>query len=138
MLFPTKLRVRISSKLSYPLGAQLISSELASVPQAPSFEIRFFSKYERMETRGQPYQIFTVSYAASDPYFPGWNIIVCPVPRAMRHLVQQTLVRECFPRIREWLEKYASLQSGHRSHCIHVVFDERGEPLLKLEESHAW
>ena len=113
MLFPTKLRVKISSRLSYPVGAELISSELADVPQAQSLEVRFHGKYERMETRGQPYSIFTVSYAGTQSYQPGWSIEVRPVPRALKHAVKETLTSEFFPRIRKWLEDRADLNSRH-------------------------
>ncbi len=42
MLFPTTHKSKISSKLSYPVGAELISAELASVPQAATFGINFY------------------------------------------------------------------------------------------------
>jgi hypothetical protein len=134
MLFPTRLRVKISSSLSYPVGAELISSELAGVPQAQSFEIRFYSKYERMESRGKPYSIFTVSYAGTQSYEPGWSIIVYPVPRALKHTVKKALTAEFFPRIRQWLEKNASLNGRHGAHSLSVVLDESNETLLKLKE----
>jgi hypothetical protein len=136
MLFPTKLRVKISSRLSYPVGAELISSELADVPQAQSLEVRFHGKYERMETRGQPYSIFTVSYAGTQSYQPGWSIEVRPVPRALKHTVKETLSSEFFPRIRKWLEDRADLDSRHGFDALSVVLDENGETLLKLNEWH--
>jgi hypothetical protein len=138
MPFPTRLKVRISSKLSYPVGAELISAELEHVPQAESLEIRFFSKYETTETRGKAYSIFTVSYVGTrSPHFQkGWAIEVRPVPRALKHTVKEALKREFFPRIRQWLQKYADLDSRYGGHSLSVVMDERGETLLKLEEHH--
>jgi len=135
MLFPTKVKARISSKLSYPVGAELISSELASVPQAPSFAVEFLSKYERMEARGQPYWMFIVEFSERD-LWPGWNIRVYPVPRALKHSVRQALISDYFPRIREWLEKHTDLQDRFGYHCIRVLFDASREPPLKLEEHH--
>jgi len=91
MPFPTRLKCKISSKLSYPLGAELISSELSDVPQAQGLEISFFSKYERMETRGEPYEILSVSYHPWETYDSGWRIEVRPVPRELKHLVKVAL-----------------------------------------------
>jgi hypothetical protein len=134
MLFPTKLKVKISSRLSYPVGAELISSELAQVPQAQILEIRFHGKYERMETRGKPYSILMVSYAGAQSYQPGWSIEVRPVPRALKHAVKEALISEFFPRIRRWLEDRADLNSRHGFDAMSVVLDENGETLLKLDE----
>jgi hypothetical protein len=136
MLFPTKLKVKISSRLSYPVGAELISSELAHVPQAQILEIRFHGKYERMETRGKPYSVFTVSYAGTQSYQPGWSIVVRPVPRALKHAVKEALTSEFFPRVRRWLEDRADLNSRHGFDALSVVLDENGETLLNLNEWH--
>ena len=138
MPFPTRVRVRISSKLSYPVGAELITAELEHVPQAESFEISFCSKYETMETRGKAYRIFTVSYLGEQSFHfkNGWSIEVRPVPRALKHAVKEALKREFFPRIRQWLQEYADLDSRYGVHSLSVVMDEGGDTLLKLEEHH--
>ncbi len=135
MLFPTRGRKsRISSKLSYPVGAQEVSTALAGAPQAESIEISFHSKYETMETRGKPYSIFTISYDAASSSWalnPGWSITVRPVPRALKHTVKEALINEFFPRIRQWLEKNGDLTYGFLS--LSVILDESSETLLKLE-----
>jgi len=97
MSFPTKLKVKISSSSLVPVGAELISSELADVPQAQSIEIRFHGKYERMETRGKPYSIFTVSYSGTQSYEPGWKSRFVPFHVALKHAVKETLTSEFFP-----------------------------------------
>jgi len=141
MTFPTRVKAKISSKLSYPLGAELISSELAGVPQARILEINFHAKYERMETRGMPYSILKFSYSGpAGSYHPRsipWSIEVRPVPRALKHTVKESIVRDFFPRIRQWLEKHAGLTSTHGSHSLSVVFDGNCETLLKLQEFHS-
>jgi hypothetical protein len=136
MLFPTKLKAKISRRLSYPVGAELISSELADVPQAQSLEIRFQGKYERMETRGKPYSIFVVSYSGTQSYEPGWSIVVRPVPRALKHTVKEILTSELFPRIRKWLLDRADLDSRDGFDALAVVLNENCETLLKLDEWH--
>ena len=136
MLFPTKVKAKISSKLSYPLGAELISSELADVPQAQSLEISFHAKYEQIETRGKPYPIFTVAYSGTQSYPVGWSIDVRPVPRALKHRIKETFSCELFPSIRKWLGSHAALNSRHGFHALDVVLDEASKALLRLEERH--
>jgi len=89
-----------------------------------------------METRGAPYAIFTVSYAGTQSYQPGWSIEVRPVARALKHRVKATLTIDCFPRIRQWLQKHVDVESRHGYHALPVVLDERDETLLKIEERH--
>jgi hypothetical protein len=134
--FPTRIKAKISSKFSYPLGAELISSELAGVPQAQSFEISFYAKYERIETRDKPYDIFTVSYSGTQSYLPGWRIQVRPVPRTLKHAVKDAMTGEFFPRIRQWLEKHSGLDSTYGGRSLAIIFDENADPFLRLEEWH--
>ncbi len=137
MLFPTRHKSKISSKLSYPIGAELISSELAPVPQAQSFDIRFHDKYEWMETRGEPYPILTVHHNGTADFFDaGWHIAVEPIPRVLKHEIAAALKSEFFTLIRQWLQKDATLNARHGQHEVRVIFDERGETMLRLEEYH--
>jgi len=133
MPFPTRLKCKISGRLSYPVGAELISAELADVPQAASLEIGFFSKYERMETRGQPYEILTVSYTSWGIQDYGWRIEARPVPRELKHSVKEVLTTEFFPRIRRWLKARAGVD---RLDSCGVIFDEKHEPMFKWRDRH--
>ena len=133
MLFPTFRKSKISSKLSYPVGAELISSELATVPQAQSFDIWFRDKHERLKTRGKPYDILEVSYGGPRGYRPGWHIVVEPVPRALKHTIRTALKSEFFPRIRTWLQELGTPNTTYGGAGIRVVFDEKSEIILRLE-----
>jgi hypothetical protein len=131
MPFPTRRKSKISSKLSYPVGAELISSELSDVPQAQGLEISFCSKYERMETRGEPYEILSVSYHPWETYDSGWRIEIRPVPRELKYLTKGALTTEFFPRIRQWLKARAGLNSRYSFDACAVIFDETHEPMFK-------
>jgi len=134
-LFPTKGRKsKISRKLSYPIGAQLISSELSDVPQAQELSVSFRAKYERMAERGEPYEIVTVSYQGNAGFDEGWHIKVRPVPRALKHQIQEALVTDFLPSIRQWLNKHADLGNPHEYRSLAVVFDETDETPLALKE----
>jgi hypothetical protein len=85
-----------------------------------------------METRGEPYPVFRVSYAGTRCYQPGWSIEVRPVPRALKHAVQDAMTTEFLPAIREWLQNIGDLHSQYGQRAISVIMDERGETLLRL------
>ncbi len=50
--------------------------------------------------------------------------------------MSDALKTEFFPRIREWLTKRASLNARYGHHSLSVIFDEKSETMLKLEEHH--
>jgi hypothetical protein len=138
MLFPTRHKAKIASNLSYPVGAELISSELGDIPQAQEVEIGFSNKLEWLSLRGKPYQIFAVTYIGPKSSYrgAGWSIDVRPVPRILKAKVRDGLLRECFPNIRSWLEKHGRLDARYGRHSLSVILDESGEQLLRLEEYH--
>ena len=136
MVFPTRLKVKISSLRSYPVGAELISAQLLGVSQAKALQISFHEKYETLENRDEPYTIFSVSYSGERVSDDGWSITVWPVPRSAKRAVKQMLTTEMFPRIRDWLSRHANLRSRYGFHSIEVIFDERAVTLL-LEERHS-
>jgi hypothetical protein len=133
VLFPTRVKGRISGKLSYPVGAELISAELSEVPQAKNIQISFFNKYERIEDRGRPYSLFHVSYSGEKDYDPGWKITVHPVPRDKKRAVREMMRAQVFPQLRNWLVKYAAAYSRHGYHSFSAIFDEDAMT-LRVEE----
>ena len=137
MIFPTRFKGKISADLSYPVGAELISSELANMPQAGHIDITFRRKYQRLKTRGEPYPIFAVSYVGARADRSAWGIEVGPVSRILKPKVREALTHECFPIIRRWLGKYAGVDSRYGTHSLSVILDETGETFLKLEEYHS-
>jgi len=61
---------------------------------------------------------------------------VQPVPRALKYTIAVALKTEFFPQIRNWLAKYATLDARHGTQIIRVIFNEKSETMLKLEENH--
>jgi hypothetical protein len=104
IIIPTLSKTKISSKLSYPVGAEQISVALASAPQLAEIKLHFYlSRFHgNLVNKGRRYHEFLrVEYTNDsapaqewpiiDPYGcplqGGWEIIVQPVPRAMRSRV---------------------------------------------------
>ena len=136
MLFPTKIKCKIASGLSYPVGAEIVSAELGDIPQASSVQVAFFDKYQRMENRGLPYTILSVCYAGDKSYDPGWNIEIRPVSKPKRAAVKDMLKANVFPRVREWMSKYAAVRSRHSHHTLNVILDETSMT-IRFEEFHS-
>jgi len=117
MLVPTRHKSKISSKLSYPVGAELISAELAAVPLADSFNINFSASQNYfLENRSDAYPILSVLYGgAVEPFEPGGHIRVQPVRRAFKHSVATALKSEFLRRsLIDWRNRPASLPDTAR------------------------
>ena len=63
VVFPTRMKSRISHTLYYLVTAKEISEALANVPQAGALSIDFFH-YQRMKDTGKPYAVLSVRSGA--------------------------------------------------------------------------
>lgn len=139
-MFPTTLRDKLPPFLSYPVGAAVMSRELAGTPQAAEMRLTFNANraLQHKETRRQPYLVLRVNYAhvpmasfgssrimESFGFFdPNWSITVFAVPRDMRQVVVQLMTETGIPRIREWLIAHATLPAFVRRKYLRISFDE--------------
>jgi hypothetical protein len=131
VVFPTRIKSRISQTLSYPVTAKEISEALADVPQAGALSIDFFH-YQRMRDRGKPYAVLSVHYAFNSALEREWSVQVRPVPRNLRHSVNELLREQAFPAMREWLLHRRTLSSEHGGQALTAIFSER-DASLRLE-----
>jgi hypothetical protein len=130
-VFPTRSRIRISQTLSYPLTAKEISEALADVPQAGALSIDFYH-YQRMKDRGNPYPVLSVHYAFNSAQEQDWSVQVRPVPRNLRHSVNELLRAQAFPAMRDWLLHRRNLSSEHGGQALTAIFSER-DASLRME-----
>jgi len=131
VVFPTRLKSRISHTLSYPVTAKEISEALADVPQAGALSIDFFH-YQRLRERGKPYAVLSVHYTLNSALEREWSVQVRPVPRNLRHTVNELLKEQAFPAMREWLLHRRNLSSEHGGQALTAIFSER-DASLRLE-----
>lgn len=93
-ILPTLSRAKISHNLSYPVGAEQVTTALSTVPQLSSLKLHFYSSkfhplrsghYEflRIEylDRATPAEKWPLSSLFLRPAQHRWEIVVQPVPR---------------------------------------------------------
>ena len=113
-MIPTVYKVKLSSLLSYPLGAKDLSDALAGVPQFGVLSVRFSPGLDKNPHRVEsPFEILRLNYsglntasgdsANESDTEPEWNISVGAIPRPLRHVVKTALQTEALPKVRQWL-----------------------------------
>jgi hypothetical protein len=141
-VIPTASRAKISHKLSYPVGAERVSVVLVSVPQLPELKLHFYSGFD-VQLRGGHYEFLRVEYlnnARPSQEWPisslykrpeqgRWEIVVQPVPRALRHRVKQYILGSALTQIAQWLIQRKELaQQGND--ILAFFYDEKGEDFV--------
>jgi hypothetical protein len=139
VIIPTGTKAKISHELSFPIGAERISLALASTSQLPQLVLHFRRDYFNGVRFGR-YPFLRVHYSRREKpsdllsppvasLFSEWQIWVWPVPRILRHHIQQYIVDSGLPRIKQWLDHHVNLaQPGSES--LTFLFDEKKEEFV--------
>jgi len=141
-VIPTVARVKISHKLSYPVGAERISIALASVPHLSELKLHFYLRFDvqlrsghyeflRVEylNNARPSQEWPISSLYRRPEQSRWEIVVQPVPRAQRHRVNQYILDSALAQIAKWLIQRKELtQQGND--VLAFFYDEKAEDFV--------
>src|ERR1700722_6223772 len=139
-VIPTLSRTRISRHLSYPIGAEVISEALTTVPQFAQLQLLFYSSKFHTPLRSKEYEFVRIQYlnnAKSGERWPianlwgrplqsRWEIAVQPVPRVLRHRIKRYILDSALPQMRDWLvERAQLLQQG--SELLAFFYNEKTE-----------
>ena len=147
VLIPTRFKSKIPHTLSYPIGAEAISSALKDVPQFADLALQFWLWKFLHPDRTHVYTVLVLSYARAPQSLtsgehdlkygrlePRWTIMVRPVPRKRRYLIKTKLEEEALPFARRWL-----METGIRDEIggltLTFSFDEETEMLTSAVES---
>jgi hypothetical protein len=149
-IIPTLSRTKISHHLSYPIGAAAVSLALGSTVQLPELKLHFYF-WSNNSLRWGHYEFLRVEYLnnatpAQDwpiwrlhqrPPQYRWEIVVQPVPRSVRHRINQYILGSALPQIADWLSDRAQL-ARQGSDMLTFFYDEKTEeftarPLTRLE-----
>jgi hypothetical protein len=145
VIIPTRSKAKISHELSFPIGAEQISIALAAATQLPQLVIDFCSDrfnqvrfghypflsvmYSRREKPSNPISSSAVAFSNI------WEIVVRPVPRILRHRIQEYILDSALPQVKQWLDQRVNLtQPG--SDTLGFYFDERNEEFIPKELAH--
>ena len=146
---PTLSRTKISRNLSYPVGAEQISLELASTAQLPEIKLHFYSSKFNIGLRKGHYEFLRVEYlnnARPAEKWPvtslygrpaqwRWEIVVQPVPRIVRHRVKQYIINLALPQIANWLAERTCLEQ-QGSDILAFFYDEKSEEFIPRQLTH--
>ena len=141
-VIPTASRAKISHKLSYPVGAERVSTALASVPQHAELKLHFYSGFD-IQLRSGHYEFLRVEYldnARPSQEWPisslykrseqgRWEIVVQPVPRTLRHRVKQYILDSALTQVAQWLIQRKEL-SQQGNDILAFFYDEKGEEFV--------
>ena len=152
IVFPTRYKSKLPQTLSYPVGAELISSALQDVPQSNLLDIGFYwgNRAGGLQRQAEAYKFFLVQYKYTRPshsssnhmikngwYKPKWGITVYAALRPVRHIVKKLMKDEGFPKVHAWLNVRGQITEEETIQTIAVLFDETDERLLFEEHTHA-
>jgi hypothetical protein len=147
-MIPTRSKAKIPGTQSYPVTAKEISDALADTPQAGQLSIEFHGGWKSRIRTQNPYHsqfalndtVLECAYGwvpkdlpAVQPAFQrGWLIVVQPVPRELRHKINELIKQQAFPAIIKWLleHKNFSLSVPHGIQAINVSYDVKKETLV--------
>lgn len=142
LVIPTASRVKISRKLSYPVGAESISLALVFVPQLAEIRLHFYSGFD-IQIRSGHYEFLRVEYLNGvlplqdwpiaalfkRPAQERWEIVVQPVPRSVRHRIKQYILDSALKQIAQWFVRRSELtQRG--GDILAFFYDQKSEDFV--------
>ena len=141
-LIPTLSKSKISSHLSYPIGAEAVSAATASASQFAQLQLRFYFLSDDSLRRGH-YEFLRAEYRHAErglndwttlhlyrrPPQYRWEIVVQPVPRVFRNRIKQHILDSALPHIASWLSERSQLES-QGSDILAFFFDEKTSEVI--------
>jgi hypothetical protein len=145
-------KAKLPKHLSFPVGAEAISSALEGIPYASELKLTFLAdSYPKREfdtalREDRPYQLLKCSfYPKQSPGYSGsnksveqgwydekWQFWIYPVLRVRRHVANQLLIARGLPWIAIWMRE--SERPGWRMHQHHLEL--RFDPAAGILTQH--
>ena len=148
-IIPTKYKSTLPQRLSFPIGAEILSEALLSVPQFEKLTVTFFyySKANDFPKESVEFSVVEIRFRNLKPnqnspkqfidegfYDETWEITVKPIPRELKSKIKQHLIAQGLPKIKEWLsvKRPASWLEGRKS--LEVLY-HKIDDVLKYKEN---
>lgn len=142
-MIPTSYKAKLPKFLSYPIGAELLTEGLSSVPQLDKLTVSFSAIPGLLKKdllfRSRPYRVVEVSYKHLRPtlsspnpksifatgyYDETWGIWVSAVPSELKSKARQLLLEEGLPKVVSWLSVERTPLWMVERQYFEVLFDE--------------
>jgi hypothetical protein len=133
---------------AYPIGVELLSEFLGTVPNAAAQPLRFshaesyrLAERRRRQAEDSPLCILQARYskfhvASEEPERPLWVLEVMSVPSSIRSWVKRGLVEQGLPRIRTWLlQSFPPTALESEPHCRVQLQEAQRRLLLEWRNS---
>jgi hypothetical protein len=155
-LIPTVYKAKISKQLSYPLGAELLSSLLKNTKYYDNFVLYFSDdpyyfekkKFLNIVKEKKPYPILEINYSFIYPGLTSsnnwieegfynkehWDINIYPVARNVRHKVQKLIVDSAITGMIEWLNQEYDKTWFETRHFYKFIYDPGTELIYSLSK----
>lgn len=118
-IIPTRYKVQISSKLTWPLGAKELSESLVDVPQIEKFQLVFQVPFKMPQQGKWPGSFSVLKVEYNHPPFlsehSDWTLSIHPVPRQIRAKVRESLSTQSLNSVVQWIAEHAEI-SGRGSY----------------------
>ena len=132
-IIPTRYKVGISSRLSWPLGAKELTKNLADVPQLNELQLSFTTGYKFNQQGKWPAVsiVFNIQYSPQSftEKDSRWQITVFPVPRNLRAKVREALAIHGFKSMADWLGENAKFSGQESSRSFSGFWHSEGNEL---------
>jgi hypothetical protein len=145
IIVPTVARSKIPRSLSYPIGAEAISKAFSPAAQIAELKLVFYSSKFDVGVRSGRYELrryefirveylhnakagekWPISSLYGRPTQSRWEVVVQPVPRVLRHRINEYIVESALPMMADWLaERSQLLRQG--SDLLAFFYDENAE-----------
>ena len=117
-VIPTRYKIKVSSRLFWPIGALELTQHLAGVPQIKELELSYAPSYGAPQPGKWPvvFPVVETRYT-HPPSMSGhsdWEINVYLVPRNMRTQIREAFTSFGFKAVAKWFCKHARF-SGRAS-----------------------
>jgi hypothetical protein len=141
-MIPTSYKSKISTKLSWPIGAEKISEAFEGLPQFSDFLLSFRGYEQNNVFKQDDIRVMTIEYSFRRPKSesmvrlgygaPKWSISIYPVPKELKHLVKELLTQH-FPQLYKWCLSHHNITKKEGCERVTVIFDSTIDE-LRLDE----
>ncbi|WP_019503150.1 hypothetical protein [Pseudanabaena sp. PCC 6802] len=125
-LIRTGVRDKLAKGLSYPVGAEIISSALAGVPQFDELWISFDKARWRSIQRNERGDFFMQAFVVVLNFNSGGAYLsLSAVPSEFRKIVKQSIINYGLPEVKAWLtvERPKTWFEGFRKFEVGIASD---------------
>ena len=149
MVMTTQYKEKLPSHLSYPVGLELLTTELGQVPQADELSVSFHAhagrttEVEHKRRSGEYYPVLTARFRYArlglsesselreqGLYDPTWSIVIYGVSRGKRAIARKLLCEQGIPAIVAWLRTPRSTTWLQGRKEITVCFNEKDQSII--------